>query len=776
MEKLAPTNNFKSLLAKIKALPQPKTEESILLRILVQLMVIVAIVATDVAALNIFWMSTWAIPLSIVGAVVSWRRRKQKNIGIKFMLAIAMVATLVIFFGNLLSNINDTRLVLAEFLIQLQVLHSFDLPRRKDLGYSMVIALILIGVSATLSQTLAFAPWLLLLLVLAIPTLILDYRLQMGLTSWEKQWSKKSSISQSTSTKTSSLSLKKVGFYIAIIITLGLAIFAIMPRYPGYQIQSFPVSAPDGFENRDFTGADRSVVNPGYNPDGTPNGDLIGEGENGAGQQDDTSYYGFNTKINQNFSNTIGTKELLFRIRSQYPGYWRVLGFDHYTGQGWEILREEQTAEIKRNPWNYQFRLNVPPIKGETKKVIQTYTTVVNLPNIIPSLRYAQTIYFPATEIAVDSEGSLRSPSGLIDGLTYTTISRVPYRNQTQLQQAGDNYPDLIEKYYLSLPPEVKVRVKVKAEELLALADRELTSNYDRALYLAQAIKQNYSLQTDIPRLAEGEDLAEAFLEQNQGGYPDHFATVYTLMLRSLDIPSRLVVGFAPGRFNPFTGYYLVHNTDAYAMTEVYFPDYGWFYFDPLPGHDIIPVSFQDDNLFGVLGLLWKWVASWLPSPITAFITAVFSRISQAILSIFQAPWLAKLWQFITGSFIGVLLGFLGLIILSFIAWLLFKYFQKVWETRRLNKLHPMAKIYQQMLNLLQEKGHLKNKAQTPYQYSHSLSNVVESEQLEIINLITDNYVQWRYGKLTPNTERLRSQFALLQKSFDRNRQLTISN
>ena len=53
-------------------------------------------------------------------------------------------------------ELNDTRLVLAELLIQLQVLHSFDLPRRKDLGYSMVIGMILIGVASTLSQTMAF--------------------------------------------------------------------------------------------------------------------------------------------------------------------------------------------------------------------------------------------------------------------------------------------------------------------------------------------------------------------------------------------------------------------------------------------------------------------------------------------------------------------------------------------------------------------------------------------------------------------------------------------
>jgi len=106
----------------------------------------------------------------------SWHRRRKSNVAVKFLLAMAMLVALFAFFGNLFTQLNDTRLVLAELLIQLQVLHSFDLPRRHDLGYSMVIGLILIGVAGTLSQTLAFAPLLLIFLALALPTLVLDYR------------------------------------------------------------------------------------------------------------------------------------------------------------------------------------------------------------------------------------------------------------------------------------------------------------------------------------------------------------------------------------------------------------------------------------------------------------------------------------------------------------------------------------------------------------------------------------------------------------------------
>ncbi len=69
-----------------------------------------------------------------------------------------MLAALGAFFGRLFGELNDTRLALAELLIQLQVFHSFDMPRRKDLRYSIVIGLILLGVAATLKANFRICP------------------------------------------------------------------------------------------------------------------------------------------------------------------------------------------------------------------------------------------------------------------------------------------------------------------------------------------------------------------------------------------------------------------------------------------------------------------------------------------------------------------------------------------------------------------------------------------------------------------------------------------
>ena len=100
-------------------------------------------------------------------------------------------------------------------------------------------------------------------------------------------------------------------------------------------------------------------------------------------------------------------------------------------------------------------------------------------------------------------------------------------------------------------------------------------------------------------------------------------------MLRSIGMSTRLVTGFMPGRFNSFTGLYEVSNTDAYAMTEVYFENYGWFGFDPIPGHPLIPPSIEEDQTFTVLKQFWNWVASWLPSPVMGLFERLFGRLWQ---------------------------------------------------------------------------------------------------------------------------------------------------
>ncbi|MBD2503380.1 transglutaminase TgpA family protein [Anabaena azotica] len=742
--------------------PLLEVEDSIPLRVLVLALVIIGIVAMDIAAATTF--SFWAIPISVVGTVWGYYYRRKANTAIKFCIAIGMLMALGGFFGRIFGELNDTRLALAELLIQLQVLHSFDVPRRKDLGYSIVIGLILLGVAATLSQTLAFAPVLLLFLAIALPTLVFNYRSQLGINNSKLK-------SQKSKKQKSSSGVPSYFLLFGVVVGLGLVVFALLPRFPGYQLRTFPVSSPIEV-NQSFTG--RSIINPGYVRQGNANNQGNGTGSNQQNQNgepgkvDDSFYYGFNSQMNQNLRGEM-KPQVVMRVRSQAEGFWRVLAFDRYTGKGWEISRNDDVTTIKRSPWSYQIYIPPAPISGRTKEVVQTYTVVSDLPNLIPALSYPRELYFPTPMVALDKEGGLRAPVGLSKDLTYTVISDVPLRDRTLLGKATNDYPQSIKKHYLQIPSEIAAKVKQRTEEILAEYDQQLVwksetkktldSTYEKVLYLAQYVKQHYAIPEnplEFPHLNDNEDLVEAFLFKYKGGYPDHFSTVLTMMLRSIGIPARLVAGFAAGEFNPFTGMYVVRNTDAYAMTEVYFPKYGWFAFDPIPNHPLIPPSVEDVQTFSVLRQFWQWVAGWLPSPVTGLLNNVFSWIGKAI------AWFFGLF---TQGWFGILTGLIVGTTTGFFAWLGWTQWQE-WRTRRrLGKLPPMESLYQQMLQWTAKKGLGKHPAQTPLEYAKVSYQHHGTTTAQVIDEICQAYVSWRYGGQKPNLNQLRQRWEELKKT-----------
>ncbi|GAB4353780.1 MAG: DUF3488 and DUF4129 domain-containing transglutaminase family protein [Cyanophyceae cyanobacterium] len=752
-------NRFQTLL---RSLPPLQTEESIALRVLVQVLVAVAIAATDVAAGT--QTSWWAIPCSFLGGWWSWRQRHRRSLETQFAISIGMLVALGLFFGRLLESLGDTRLTLAELLVHLQVLHSFDLPRRKDLGYSMVIGLILLGVAATLSQTMAFAPLLVVALAIALPMLVLDYRSQLGLTNNSQGAAGQKGRRSPWKTI---LAPKQFLVLILAIALLGLAVFAVLPRFPGYQLRTFPVAAPPGLLDRDFdTDEDVGAIeNPGYDEDGSGTGDGTGNG----GQMDTTFYYGFSSRMNQNLVGELIPKTVL-RVRSQAKGFWRVLAFDRYTGQGWEISRNDDRdlLNLDRPGWSYRFLL--PPVEAAagTREVIQSYTVVSTLPNLIPMMANARELYFPTREVVMDPERSLRSPRILDEGLTYSVISQVPIRNRTLLREAGTDYGRSIREHYLAVPPALRDRLEALSTSMLARTETPRESIYEQVLYLTQAVKQGYEIRADVTPLAPEQDLVEAFFFDRQGGYPDHFASALALLLRSRGIPARLAVGFAPGEFNPFTGLYEVKNTDAHAIVEVYFPNYGWYGFDPIPGHPLVPPSIEDNETFAALERLWAWIAGWLPAPLRSWLDGAIAAITAAAGAI-----LGWLLAVVTGSWLGAIAGAILVVAIAWGGLLLWRWGRR-WRYRRsLKKLDPIEALYRQTVDWLAIEVP-RQPWQTPLEYAQAYglnTSATGPEGLarsRFLTEVTGVYCGWRYGDRGPTPteiKRLTERLMTLRRS-----------
>ncbi|MFI5425715.1 DUF4129 domain-containing transglutaminase family protein [Aeromicrobium sp. UC242_57] len=80
-----------------------------------------------------------------------------------------------------------------------------------------------------------------------------------------------------------------------------------------------------------------------------------------------------------------------------------------------------------------------------------------------------------------------------------------------------------------------------------------------------------------------GVDVIAKFLE-NRSGYCVHFSSAMAVMARTLGIPSRIAVGYAPGTRIGLKGdrvEFEATSDDLHAWTEIYFQGVGWTRFDP---------------------------------------------------------------------------------------------------------------------------------------------------------------------------------------------------
>jgi len=104
-----------------------------------------------------------SLMLAPAGYWYSYRHRRSPNLLLKIALSIALLAALGQFLGDVrgVVSVDQARIPLASLFLWVQVLHAFDVPRRRDLAFSMVSSLILIAEAGSLSLSTSFLVFLL---------------------------------------------------------------------------------------------------------------------------------------------------------------------------------------------------------------------------------------------------------------------------------------------------------------------------------------------------------------------------------------------------------------------------------------------------------------------------------------------------------------------------------------------------------------------------------------------------------------------------------------
>jgi transglutaminase-like putative cysteine protease len=698
--------------------------------------------------------SFYIIPLTLLGFWVSWVRREKKNWWIKTLISLGMLMALWSFFHNLLTNPYDPRIALANLLLWLQTMHSFDLPARRDLNYSLLTGFILMCLGAFMSYNLFFLPFLAIFMVMGTYSLFYNC---LSLTKGRMKVS---------TAYTPQISVLSYLFKLSLILMLLTSmIFLLVPRSEALSIRHLPVSwnlnFPDLFRGK--------VSNPAYPMNGLKEGEPLWK----QFKFNNDNYFGLNSEMDLNMRGRL-SKDMVMRVKSTAYTYYRGIAFTHYNGHSWKVPERQPDKKISTDP---PVVISFPTESSSEKAVVQIYTIEKELPNVIFASWQPQEIYFPVQTIYVDQSritpdreviNSLLSPFNLEKGMIYSVISypTSPGRAQSEPFLNGIAPQKLKKLYaeYLQFPP-----LSNRLVRLTRQITRGARNPYEKAQRICRFLNSSFPYDLDIPPFPGGAEVTDYFVFEQKRGYCEHFATAMAIMCRLEGIPSRIVTGYGPGTYNPITGFYEVRNDDAHAWVEVYFWKAGWITFDPTPGYNEEPEGNKTKHKLFLFNLL-EYLGRALPK---AMSDKLLLRIETFRRQMKEPAFNARLMKVII-CFIALLSGLMLYLKRKAIE-SAFKGFLKLlwrilpvgrekgakeWLSQPLSpgnrKIHDN---YFAMLRLLKKKGYTRKAFQTPREFNEEISSRVGAGE---IRDLTELFIDVRYGPRQPSDEQITRSVSIL--------------
>ena len=182
--------------------------------------------------------------------------------------------------------------------------------------------------------------------------------------------------------------------------------------------------------------------------------------------------------------------------------------------------------------------------------------------------------------------------------LDYEVQSASQTISADSLQVLGPAAEGAVDPVFTDLPENLPESIREATSTATARAD----SPYEQAMGIQAYLRGQdftYSLEAPVEGGYDGNgmDVLDRFLEE-KAGYCVHYAAAMAVMAREAGIPSRMALGFAPGRSTGNTVQnmrgqelreYEVDSRDAHAWPELYFEGMGWVRFEPTPSRGSVP-------------------------------------------------------------------------------------------------------------------------------------------------------------------------------------------
>ena len=312
----------------------------------------------------------------------------------------------------------------------------------------------------------------------------------------------------------------------------------------------------------------------------------------------------------------------------------------------------------------------------------------------------------------------------------YEFVSRIGVPTAEELQALGTPGDGPTLEPYLQRAESLSPEITALAEQLT----EGTTTRYDKVAAVMGHLA-TFGYTTDLEpseRVQAGADPVEGFLFDTQEGHCEYFATALAVLLREVDVPSRIVNGYSGAHYNEIGEFYAVRQADAHSWVEVYFGEQmGWVTFDPTPpsgrvaGDDAPLWPAMSQTLDAIRNAYLEYVIDYNLTKQLSLLENMGVQSEDSVTGIRQVEWKGLLaW----GS---------GLVFLGGVIWFI--------RRRRLGRDPPQVKLYAKLLVRLSARGHHREPSESPTRFARRLrqQNVAGSNEFEAF---AQKYESHRFG------------------------------
>ncbi|KND38690.1 transglutaminase TgpA family protein [Streptomyces acidiscabies] len=260
--------------------------------------------------------------------------------------------------------------------------------------------------------------------------------------------------------------------------------------------------------------------------------------------------------------------------------YLRIVSLDDFDGTTWRPSRKRIQEVPKDFPTPVGLRSDVKRAEVTTQVTAADWYAQDWLPMPYPpsGVRIAGNWRFEPEGMTLVGDHGQNTR-----GLTYQVSSLEVQPTAEQLAAAPEARASILGDY-TEVPSSLPSVVWQQARQITRGAETDYAKAVALQDYFAVTGGFQYDTQVDV---GTGPDAIAKFLRDKQG-FCVHYSFAMAAMARTLGIPARVAVGFAPGTPQG-NGTVQVSLKDAHAWPELYFEGIGWTRFEPTPTRGSTP-------------------------------------------------------------------------------------------------------------------------------------------------------------------------------------------